>query len=808
MNIDQAKEIFDKLYPEWVENKDRIETEQDARFQVIDRMLTEVLGWERKEIKTEPHVESGFVDYLVTTARRGRLVVEAKRIDKLLIDTKNPKFASYKVSGPALQSARDGLDQAKRYCLDTAVPFAALTTGFEWIGFWALRTDGRPPAEGKAIAFPDLQSVHDHFAEFYDLFSKEGTQANLYQVRIHEAEGLQVRQAESLEPAIEKSEIRLLHKTSLAADLESIFRQFFSTMSGDSDPNMLAQCFVESKESREADVSLEKITRNLINRVDVVESAEGGELESHIRSAVVRERGEFVLIIGNKGAGKSTFIERFFRLVLERKLRDHCLLVRIDLADSGGDLTKVGQWLTGRAKQEIERALFKKGTPTYEELQGIFYSEYERWKFGEHKFLYGRDKGAFKERFGDHIGNIVNEQPETYVGRLLQHAVASRKLMPCVVFDNTDHFPQAYQEQVFQYAQSLHRSVFSFVICPITDRTIWQLSKSGPLQSYDTSSFYLPVPSTKEVLSKRVSYLKSKLDAESKKDKADYVLTKGMRLTIQDIGAFAASIDDIFVKTEFVSRMVGWLSNHDIRRSLKISQRIITSPIVSIEELIKTYVTQDSRGIPRMRIAQALLFGDYNQFNQDANEYILNLFAVEPEQITSPLLKMSMLRVLMDLEFGAMNVENAYMSVEDIQNYFEPCGVDRGFVKRGLAHLLDYRLVEPYDPTEHVVHEGLRVRVTHSGQIHHEFAQRNLVYIQSMALTTPMRDRGVVDAIRGVLQARGRLEREDWDQIRKTFMEYVLAEDKALISLPNIEMYGSQRAMRSELNKRWTRGQS
>lgn len=332
--------------------------------------------------------------------------------------------------------------------------------------------------------------------------------------------------------------------------------------------------------------------------------------------------------------------------------------------------------------------------------------------------------------------------------------------MPCVVFDNTDHFPQMYQEQVFQYAQSLYRSVFSFVICPITDRTIWQLSKSGPLQSYDTSSFYLPVPSTKEVLAKRVSYLKSKIDAESKKDKADYMLTKGMRLTIQDIGAFAASIDDIFVKTEFVSRMVGWLSNHDIRRSLKISQRIITSPIVSIDELIKAYVTQDSHGIPRMRIAQALLFGDYNQFNQEANEYVLNVFAVEPEHSTSPLLKMSMLRVLLDREFGAVNVESAYMSVEDLQNYFEPCGVDRKIVKRCLGQLLNYRLVEPYDPTEQLVHEELRIRIMHSGQIHHEFAQRNFVYIQSMALTTPMRDRGVVDEISSILQGRRRLERK------------------------------------------------
>lgn len=807
MNIDEAKLAFDRLCPGWVENKVNIETEQDARFQLIDLMLTEVLGWDREDIKTEPHVESGFVDYLINSAGRGRLIVEAKRIDRLLVDTKNPNYACYKASGPALRSAQEGLTQAKRYCLDTGVPFAALTTGLEWIGFWALRIDGKPPTEGKAIVFPNLQMIDKNFAKFYDLFSKEGLLANLYQVHIYEAEGLQLRRAEVLEAVTRKSEIRLLQKTSLAADLESILRQFFSTMSGEHDPNMLAQCFVESKESREADVSLEKITRNLINRVEVVESGKGGELESHIRSAMGRDHGEFVLIIGNKGAGKSTFIDRFFRLVLDRTLRNSCLIVRIDLADSDGDIARVTRWLTGRAKQEIEHAMFTNGTPSYEELQGVFYSEYNRWRTGEHKFLYERDKGAFKERFGDQIDKLINETPEIYVDKLLHNAAVSRRQMPCIIFDNTDHFSQAYQEQVFQYAQSLYRAAFSFVICPITDRTIWQLSKAGPLQSYDTTSFYLPVPSTKEVLSRRVSYLKNMLATESKKDKADYVLTKGMRLSINDIGAFAASIDDIFVKTDFVSRTVGWLSNHDIRRSLKISQRIITSPLVTTDELIKTYLTQDFKGISKARVAQALLFGDYNQFNQDGNEFILNVFAVESEHITSPLLMLSILRVLMDREFGETDSEMAYMPIDDVQNYLEPCGVDRAIVKRSLGRLLEYRLVEPYDPTEQIVHEELRIRITHCGQIHYEFTKNDFIYIQSMALTTPMRGHYTVDKIREILQDKGKMGREDWDQIQRVFMEYVLEEDLAIVSLPSLEMYDSQRAMRSELRSKWTHNQ-
>ncbi|MFN5815458.1 MAG: ATP-binding protein, partial [Pseudanabaena sp.] len=174
MNLDSAKEQFDSLYKELLQKEIPLETEQDARLHIIDRILIEVLGWDRQGIRTEPHTESGYIDYLLSAGSRNRLVVEAKRTSKLLIDTRQPRMAWYKVGGAALQSATEGLEQAKRYCTDTAVLFSALTTGFEWIGFWAVRTDGIPPKEGKAVVFPSFEAIQQNFATFYDLFSPAG----------------------------------------------------------------------------------------------------------------------------------------------------------------------------------------------------------------------------------------------------------------------------------------------------------------------------------------------------------------------------------------------------------------------------------------------------------------------------------------------------------------------------------------------------------------------------------------------------------------------------------------------------------
>jgi energy-coupling factor transporter ATP-binding protein EcfA2 len=573
-------------------------------------------------------------------------------------------------------------------------------------------------------------------------------------------------------------------------------------MSGE-DPDMLAKCFVESKESRAADESLQKITRNLLNRIDVVNSERGTELEEQIRSAVALQKGEFVLIIGNKGAGKSTFIDRFFRLTLDRQLRTSCLVLRIDLANSDGNQTTIANWLTDKLKIELEINLFKDGYPTYDDLQGVFFREYKRWSEGEYYHLYQRDKNAFKEKFGELISNLIVKTPETYVSKLIENAISARKLMPCIVFDNTDHFSQSFQESVFQYAQSIYRECFSFIICPITDRTVWQLSKSGPFQSYDHRDFYLPVPSTKEVLAKRVEFIKLKAQEDPEKSK-DYFTRKGVRLSISDIQAFALSVEDIFINEDYIGRIVGWLANFDIRRSLQIAQRVITSPIVGIPELVKAYAVGERFRPQRINIKKALFFGEYNHFYQQESSFILNLFEVDSNAITSPLLRLSILRLLIDVYSDTADSEKIYLSIEDILNYFEPATVSRTVVKDHIKALLDYRLVEPYDPTDSHIYESQRVKITHCGRIHYEFVtdDKEGVYMSEMALMTPVSSQDYISKARELMK-RGKLSAQDWRTIIKWFVEYCLAQDRLYLSLPKSDSYLSQKTLRESLHLAW-----
>ncbi len=150
---------------------------------------------------------------------------------------------------------------------------------------------------------------------------------------------------------------------------------------------MLTECFVETRESRYADASLEKIVRSISTSIAALEPAKN-LLTQEIKQAVELGRGETVVIVGNDGSGKSTFMERFFKSVLESSIREKCAVVKIDVSKWPGDISSLSAWLTLQLKAGLEKLLFKDGLPTYDELQGLYWREYQSWMRGEYLPLY------------------------------------------------------------------------------------------------------------------------------------------------------------------------------------------------------------------------------------------------------------------------------------------------------------------------------------------------------------------------------------------------------------------------------------
>ena len=140
--------------------------------------------------------------------------------------------------------------------------------------------------------------------------------------------------------------------------------------------------------SRKADFDLEKIIERVLNSITTLDTGQGGALQAELERAMTSRRSETILLIGNKGAGKSTFIDRFFEQVLPRRLRDKCVVVRVDLEKYHGDPSAIVSWAILQLRSHLEAADCSSNPPSYDELMGIFFSEYQRWSVGSRKHLY------------------------------------------------------------------------------------------------------------------------------------------------------------------------------------------------------------------------------------------------------------------------------------------------------------------------------------------------------------------------------------------------------------------------------------
>lgn len=794
--IELAADRLAKLEPEIRAALDAEPNEADTRLKVLDRFLFEVLGWQRdSSVLAEPPTASGYIDYLLRVGENvNALVIEAKRHGKLEPTTKSSEVMHVSLSGPVVKPLIPGIKQAMAYALEQGVPVACVTDGNTWLFFKASRTDGKRPMDGKGVLFPDLASVTANMGKFVELLSRGAIVDRLHLAHINEAEGLRIPDTEQQFYVMDPADARMRKRDELASDAALLFSQFFSRMSDDKDKEMLRDCFVETQESRKADFELEKLIQRVMNNITALNTGEGGALQEEMERTIRVKRSETVLIVGNKGSGKSTFIDRFFEQVLPLSMREKCVVARVDLEDYHGDPNMIVGWAIDRLRTVLEKKICANDPPSYDDLMGIFHWEYKRLSEGSQRHLYAQDKEQFKIFFGNHMEERREKNPDEYVRWLLKRASNGLDKLPCLIFDNTDQFAPGIQDMVYQLAHSYESAGVVFNLVPITDRTVWRLSKDGALQSYSSRSFYLPVPEAKEIIAKRVEFLKAKVNKPGDAAKT-YFSRLGFQVQINDLAMLAEAVGKVFLESDYVSGLLGRLGNFNIRVMLRLAERIFLSPEIKIDEIIKSKFGGESVTADRHRTHRALLKGEYDRFSEVENEFVSNLFYTNPMRPASPLLAFYLLWIMRQRLNSVRDegIESKHWPVSELCTFFEGCGVADELVMKALNRLYERRLIEALDPNVKAIGVGDRVAIKDSGLAHLDLALGSTPYVEQIALTTGVNELFVRDEMRKNNYPHG------LDNVRHTFVRYLLKQDTGRLTIPANRVYDQIRMARRQI---------
>jgi len=763
----------------------------DATEGIIKPILTNVLEWKVEELTP--------CNTVTATHRCIRLCIEGGSRVAVIIQDGSLGLVGrnadrpYRLDGPVLATpeASSAIRQACVVCGLKNCELAAVTTGTEWILFRGNRIgDGKDTLEGVAFVFPDLETIRQYFKLFCDLLARGPVTELRYRAHFQEAEGQPIRARAFGRVLRMPHQLQLLDRGKLAADLDRVMDSFFKRLVGDKDPEMLHKCFVVTKESAIAEEKIARISEDLVGRIKTLDTSTADALGELIHKVQVTHNNEFVLIVGTKGAGKSTFIERFFASVLAPTIREECVLVHIDMKKCSGSEHRVVEWLDDTLLEKIERAIYEDAEPDYDELRGMFYDEYSRWKKGTQKHLYESNREEFRIEFGRHLERKRIEKPHDYICRLMRHVVTNRKKAPCLIFDNADHFPIEFQERVYQYAQSLFESTTCLIIMPITDKTSWQLSRQGAMQSFESVvSLFLPTPSAKTVLEQRIKYLEKKSADENVERGRGYFLGQGIHLELAHLQAFTRCLQHVFIETGRASLWVGSLANQDIRRSLELTRAIMASPYIKVEELLTLYITKDATTIPEYDIQRAIIRGNYNFYPVGSNQFVQNIYSLRTEIGTSPLLGLRILTALYDAHHREVQGTEAFVAVSQIFDYFQSTTIERRVISLWLDAMLKTGLCLSYDPTHTSIEQVRKVEISPAGRQHLLWGSSDDSYIGSMMEVTPITDSMAFDKIKDAPRDTKSLE---WHTKTSAFLQYLLDEDRAYVQIPDHESYKGQ----------------
>lgn len=784
-NVDVAEQKLKLLLADVRADMPSIESEEDAKVKIINRMFSECLGWSFTQFSCENKHDSGYSDYTMKVGGVPSLVVEAKRIGILGIESAVlDRYRELKISGTSLKSSFSGIQQAFSYASEAGIPISVVTDGIRWIIFktWVQGSY----KEKEAFVFPSLEAIENSFSVFYELLAYERFSEKTYNLLFDEVHNNRQNLSVPLKAPVESEEIKILPKSPIAFDLEKIFNGFFTQLIGEQNSEIMTECFVESNESRIADYSLEKITTSILNNLPKDNNKIGSELSDLIKGNVQAELPSdsdmSVFIVGPTGSGKTTYIERFFSKILPVATRESCLAVNINSLDATGDDATTTGWITEAIIASLESSLFVEGYPDYGDLQGMYFSTYKRMASGYLKKIYENDRHSFDGKFAEFLEGEVKSNREGYLNNLLHFTVHNRKRLPIIIVDNTDEFTLEFKTKVFQLCNAYRRKVkYCMLMFPVTDKSAWSFSKTDIFTIHQSKSFFLPTPSPREVFRKRIDYLNRKLVTADVAERKEYLTSKGIRIELKDVTRFAQVLEDVFVENNFTAKALGELTNYNIRSIMNLSKRVITSPVMRIEDLITSYLTTEP--ISYTKFIDALIRGDYEAYRVSTGDDfgIVSIFKVSSDRVYSPLLALRVLALLRATRTAGRDVDERHITVHSIVQYFEALSAEAVHVQKCLSEMVSLRLLEPYDPSVSVLSDNQKLAITYKGLAHYELATRNSVYFYQMALTTGIADPEVAHNIRAQYRSN-RPFGEITAYVRKNFSDYLLHEDAKFVS--------------------------
>lgn len=715
--------------------------EADTRFRFIDKILTECLNWEPKDINNEDVKDNHYADYKLNLFRP-IAVWEAKRtgnyfelpvgIKKLILPLK-----SICKDNPEIKNA---LLQVSGYCHERGIQIGVVANGWQIIAFIANRSDSVAPLEGDGLVIPSLEVFIANYKEIWNCLSKNGFQEDYLTKK------LMGGNKEQLPPKLSSTISDypgIKNRNPFQVELEILSDLVLEDVIKDKsiEKDFLSNCYCKSGSLSQYSVLSKQILSTRYNylfesndkkaTLEQIANKKGisGELLELFANSLSKRP---ILLIGDVGVGKSTFIDNLL-LVEAPQVFEKSITFKIDLGSKAIISMDVRTSIIKIIKDQLLNT-YQIDINDDDFVRHAYYTELGNFKKSVVvKRLYDIDMGKAIEKEIEFLTQLVQDEI-THIKKALEHICKNQKKQIIVFIDNCDQRNDVDQETAFLIAQEFASDwpVIAF-LCLRPETFHRTKKKEGALSGYHPKAFTIAPPRIDDVINKRLTFAQKITSGEIQLSNLQN------KTSFSKLDELIQCFKESLERNHDLYKFFENVSNGNIRKAIELIKKFFGSGHVDTEKILRIIESSGNYTVPVHEVLRSVIFGDnvyYNSFNSE----IINLLDVRNNDKKDHFTISIILGLLNDISVNNRN--QGFLEINELYSYMQGLGFIPTSIDLALNLMYSKGLFETSEKGNILNTEkgNLMIRATGTGLYHLNHLLNSFTYIDAIIVDTPIFD--------------------------------------------------------------------
>lgn len=605
--------------------------EAQNRFQFIDRLLTDCLGWEHPDISVEEYDEGGGrADYLL--GKQPRAVLEAKKQALPFGDLPTGSRSLVRRLQPHLKASKNlaaAVHQVIPYCAYRGAPIAVVCNGPQMVIFQAILV-GAPPTEGECYFFDGFESYLRSFDALWTLLSPEGVSENRALRALDHLRNPRL-------PSKASEAIADPHSYRYRSPFQENLRALSSLLLEEIEDNpalrssFYEQCYVPMEANNRHLLLSKRAIAARYNKVDdagvlpgsLREAATltpGGQLQISDPATISATGARPIVVIGDVGVGKTSFFENLYEK-LESDAKANTYFININLGLKASLATSVRAYVLD-AVPRVLRERYGVDIASGEFVEAIYDIELRAFDNGIYGSLRDVDPVEYQKQRIRFLGQKI-EMSDQHLLRAFRHLSRGRGRQIILVLDNADQRSFETQQEAFLVAQEIAATQDVLLFVALRPSTFFRSKLTGALSGYQNKVLTISPPPADEVVKKRLMFA-----VKVAEGKIAPAALAGVRLQLGSVVSFLnatlRSIGGNADLRQFLSNITGG----NTREVVELVTGFFGSPNVDSRKIVEIEETRGGYKVPLHEFTKHALLGDYAYFNARSSTVAFNLFDV------------------------------------------------------------------------------------------------------------------------------------------------------------------------------------